>query len=89
VHADDGNRRFKYGTTKLSDLSPQDFSASLAKLRATPAEQLHAFVILRAFIRWAHRKHYLDCNPMERMRAPHRYIARERIRTHPAWAAGK
>jgi integrase len=76
------NRRFKYGATKLSELSSHDFWANLEKLRATPTQQQHAFVILRAFIHWAHRKYYFDRNPMERMQAPHRYIARERILTH-------
>jgi integrase len=32
-------------------------------------------------MRWAHRKHYLDRNPMERMQSPHPYVARERVRT--------
>jgi len=30
-------------------------------------------------MRWAHRKHYLDRNPMERMQSPHPYVARERV----------
>jgi integrase len=33
-------------------------------------------------MRWAHRKHYLDRNPMERMQSPHPYIARERVLTN-------
>lgn len=76
------NRHFKYGATKLSELSPHDLHKSLARLIKTPAEQQHAFVIVRAFIRWAHRKHYLDVNPMERMQAPHQYVPRERILTN-------
>ncbi len=74
-------RHFKYGTTKLSELSPHDLRKNLERLAKTPAEQQHAFVVLRAFIRWAHRKHYLDLNPMERMQAPHPYVPRERIVT--------
>lgn len=75
------NRHFKYGPTKLTELSPHDLHKSLARLSKTPAEQQHAFVTLRTFIRWAHRKHYLDRNPMERMQAPHSYVPRERILT--------
>ncbi len=75
------NRHFKYGQTRLCDLSPHDLWKSLDRLAKTPAEQQHAFVTLRAFIRWAHRKHYVDRNPMERMQAPHRYIPRDRILT--------
>jgi integrase len=75
-------RHFKYGSTKLSELSPHDLRQSLDRLNKTPAEQQHAFVVVRAFIRWAHRKHYLDRNPMERMQAPHSYVPRERILTN-------
>ena len=76
------NRHFKYATTKLTELSPHDLRQSLDRLRATPGEQQHAFVIVRAFLRWAHRQHYLDRNPMERMQAPHSYVPRERILTN-------
>ena len=72
-------RHFKYGITKLSELSPHDLHKSIDRLSKTPAVQQHAFVVVRAFIRWAHRKHYLDRNPMERMQAPHSYVPRERI----------
>ncbi len=75
-------RHFKYGPTKLGDLSTHDLRKSLDRLHATPGEQQHAFVILRAFIRWAHRQHYLDRNPMERMQAPHSYVPRARILTN-------
>jgi len=76
------NRHFKYGATKLSDLSPHDLRQSVERLNKTPAVQQHAFVVVRAFIRWAHRKHYLDRNPMERMQAPHSYVPRERVLTN-------
>ncbi len=75
------NRHFKYGTTKLMEISPHDLMASLDRSKHAPAEQQHAYVVLRAFLRWAHRKHYLDRNPMERMQAPHSYIPRDRILT--------
>ena len=75
------NRHFKYGTTKLSELRPHDLHKNLDRLLNRPAEQQHAFVALRAFIRWAYRKHYLERNPMDRMRAPHPYVPRERVLT--------
>jgi integrase len=74
-------RHFKYGTTKLAELTPHDLKASLARLNHTPAEQQHAYVVLRAFMRWAHRQHYLDRNPMERMQSPYSYVPRDRILT--------
>ncbi len=72
----------KYGPTELLDLTPHDLMASLARSKHTPDEQQHAYVILRAFLRRAHRKHYLDRNPMERMREPRSHIPRARILTN-------
>lgn len=76
------NRHFRYGPTKLLDLTSHDLHKSLGRLSHTPAEQQHAFVTLRTFMHWAHRRHYLDRNPMERMQAPHPYVPRERILTN-------
>lgn len=75
------NRTFRYGTTKLTDVTPHDLAHSLAKLNHTPVCQRYAFGTIRAFMRWAHRRHYLDRNPMERMQSPHPYVPRERVLT--------
>lgn len=75
-------KHFKYGVTKLTELSTQDFRANLNRLADRPAEQQHAYVALRAFIRWAYRQHYIERNPMDRMRQPHPYRARERVLTN-------
>lgn len=74
-------RHFRYGETKLSEISPHDLRKSLGRLITVPAEQQHAYVVVRAFLRWAHRKHYLDRNPMERMQAPWKYVPRARTLT--------
>lgn len=76
------NRHFKYGATKLAELSPHDLRKNIDRLSQTPAEQRYAFGVLRAFLRWAHRKHYLDRNPMERMQSPNSYVPRERVLTN-------
>ena len=75
------DRHFKYGTTKLSELRPHDLHKSMDRLMDRRAEQQHAYVALRAFLRWAYRKNYIDRNPLERMRAPHPYVPRERVLT--------
>jgi integrase len=75
------NRAFRYGTTKLTDITSRDLADSLAKLKHVPVSQRYAFSTIRAFMRWAHRMHYLDRNPMERMQSPHPYVARERVLT--------
>jgi len=75
-------RHFRYGATKLCELTPHEIHKSLNRLKSTPSEQQHAFVALRAFMRWTYRKHYFDRNPIERMRPPHSYVARQRVLTN-------
>lgn len=94
THADYGyilKRHFRYGATRLSEVSPHEIQKSIDKLAATPAMQQRAFVVLRTFIHWAHRKRYFEQNPMERMKAPHPYVPRERVLTndelHRIWNA--
>ncbi len=75
------NRDFRYGATKLSEITPYDLADSLDRLRQSPSSERYAFCVIRAFMRWAHRKHYLDHDPMERMQAPDPCAPRERILT--------
>lgn len=72
-------KHFRFGATKLNDLTPQDLTRKLGKLTDRPSEHSHAFAVLRSFIRWAYRAHYLDRNPMERMKAPDHGPTRERV----------
>ena len=75
------NRDFRYGATRLDEITPHDIHRNLDRLRHTPVHQHHAFGILRAFIRWAHRRYYIDRNPLERMEAPQKGAARQRVLT--------
>ncbi len=72
---------FKFGDTRLTEIGQQDLQRDLDKLADRPAEHQHAFVVLRAFFNWCHQRHYVDRNPMERMKPPHKYTARERVLT--------
>ncbi len=72
------NAHFKFGEMRLLELTPHDVQKKLDRLKETPAEHQHAFVVLRAFLNWAHQKHYLTESPMHRMRAPHEYVPRKR-----------
>jgi len=76
------NTAFRYGQTKVADVSPHDIITSLGRLRSAPSSERYAFTVIRAFMRWAHRKHYLDRNPMERMETPQAYVARDRVLTN-------
>jgi integrase len=74
-------KHFRFGDTRMTDITPHDLQQALGKLRDRPAEHFHAFTALRAFISWAHQKHYLDRNPMERMKQPEGSKPRSRILT--------
>ncbi|MBV9570752.1 MAG: integrase arm-type DNA-binding domain-containing protein [Alphaproteobacteria bacterium] len=72
-------KHFRFGETKLSDITPAMIDGKLSKLSATPAEQQHAFVVIRAFVKWGYRKSYIDRNPMDRMEEPKGYEARDKV----------
>jgi integrase len=74
-------KRFPFGETKLSDITARELERDLARINGR-TERHHTFVILRVFCNWAHRKHYFDRNPIERMVPPPRYKDRERILTN-------
>jgi integrase len=73
-------KRFvRYGDMRVSDISPHDINATVERLAHSPSVQHRTYAVLRAFLRWAHRKHFLDRNPMKRMQAPPDSRPRERI----------
>jgi integrase len=74
-------RHFRFGVTKLSDITPHDLIDALKKLGRSQGTHHQAYCTLRAFIRWAHRRHYVDRSPMERMQTPPPCRPRERILT--------
>jgi integrase len=75
------NRYVRYGDTRLFEITPRDIHKTIERLAHTPAVQHRVYTVLRGFLRWAHRKHYLDRSPMERMQAPPASIPRDRILT--------
>ncbi len=72
-------RYVRYGDMRLSDISPHDIRATIERLAHAPAVQHRTYTVLRAFLRWAHRQHYIDRDPMERMQAPPASTPRDRI----------
>ncbi|HEY1612246.1 MAG TPA: integrase arm-type DNA-binding domain-containing protein [Rhizomicrobium sp.] len=74
-------KHFRLGALAMADITPDDIQTRVDRLSATPVEQHHAFTVVRTFLRWAHRKHYLNNNPMDRMKSDHRYKPRARILT--------
>lgn len=74
-------RNVRYGDMRLFDISPHDIRGTIERLSHSPAVQHRTYTVLRAFLRWAHRKYYLDRNPMERMQAPPACAPRDRVLT--------
>lgn len=72
-------RYFRYGDTKLHELSARDFGQSLEKLARLPGQHKAAFGVLRAFMRWAYRRRYIAENPIARLDTPKGCEARERV----------
>jgi integrase len=73
---------FRFGETKLGEIETEELSRRLDKLADRPGEHQTAFVILRAFLRWCQRQRYLDFNPLDPLRAPHKYKPRKRVLNH-------
>jgi len=64
------DRYFKYGRTRLSEITQQDIKNRVAKLNDRPSEKFHAFVTLRRLFRWAVNNRYLEQNPMDGLSPP-------------------
>jgi integrase len=75
------NRQFRFGNTRMGQITPHDLHRDLDRLRDRPGEHHHAFCALRAFVRWAYRRHYFDRNPMDRMKAPQAPRPKDRVLT--------
>lgn len=62
----------RFNARPLSEISDQEVSLELEKLRDRPSEQLHAFRAMRTFFRWCTRppRRYLTHSPLEGYEAP-------------------
>ena len=56
---------FPFGDTKLADISKQEVSQKLARLKDTPSQQKHAAVYLKIFFNWAIDEEYIETNPLQ------------------------
>src|SRR5205085_3953260 len=56
----------------LSDLTDRDIGTALDKLNRTPSEKLHAFRMIRTFLKWCTRppRRYIPHSPLEGYEAP-------------------
>src|SRR4029077_16044661 len=72
-----------FAKRSLDTLTDSDIGDELAKLADRPSEQLHAFRILRTFLRWCTRppRRYIPHNPLEGYEAPSQDRKRKRVLT--------
>ena len=73
-------RHFAFGRKHLADIAPQDIARKLDRLATTPAEQNHALVAVKIFLRWAQRRNYIEHSPCEGMQTSKR-SPRDRVLT--------
>ena len=64
---------------RLSNITPHVIVRKLDALKDTPAEQIHAFVVARAFLNWCVRRHYVAESPCARMTLPAKPVVRDRV----------
>lgn len=60
-------RHFRFGSTRVADITPQMINQRIDRLRNTVSEQNHALVAVKIFFRWATRRHYVEHSPCEGM----------------------
>jgi integrase len=72
---------FPFGRQSVGDIGPRDILRKLGALSDRPSEKHHAYVALRAFLRWCARQHLIDRSPMENMSPPPAGASRERALT--------
>ncbi|MDP6708258.1 MAG: integrase arm-type DNA-binding domain-containing protein, partial [Alphaproteobacteria bacterium] len=72
-------RHFPFGSTLLTDISTDDVMRRINRLRDTPSEQNHAFMVARTFFRWAARNRLIDRSPLEGLSLPSPIGSRERV----------
>lgn len=56
---------FPFGDKKLADITKQDISQKLARLKETPSQQKHAAIYLKVFFNWAIAEEYVETNPLQ------------------------
>jgi integrase len=79
---------FPFGKKHLDEITYDDIMRRLAKLAKTPSEQSHAVMVVKIFLRWAHKppRRYMPTNPTEGMTVI-KHASRTRVLSEPELAA--
>ena len=65
----------------VAEMTTDDITRQLDKLRTTPGTSLHAFWAMRLFMRWCVKRRYVQHSPIEGLDAPSHSKPRERVLT--------
>jgi integrase len=71
-------RHFAFGRKNLAEITRNDISQKLEKIKGITSEQNHAIVAAKIFFKWAVRNGYVDQSPCESF-SPIKRLPRERV----------
>lgn len=77
------DKHFKFGRKRLNDITRDDIQSRIAKIRTSPSEKNHAFVVIRTFLNWAVREGHLEKSPVFGMKPPGQRRVRDHVLTDP------
>lgn len=63
------SRHFKFETTQVEDISPQQVMNAIDAISA-PSERTHAYTAAKTFFNWCLEREYCVRNPLEKMKKP-------------------
>jgi integrase len=69
----------KFRGTHLSEITAQDITKILDRLKDTPSEQNHAYAAAKTFFNWAESREYIERTPMAKLSMPAVIRSRERV----------
>jgi integrase len=71
---------FPFWDTRLADISAEDITKKLDKLKDTPSQKNHAAVYAKAFFNWSIRQGYVEINPLQHYKQSKK-VRRKRVLT--------
>lgn len=74
-------KHFRFAGRALSSITTDEILTIIDGMSQTKTEQLHVFLVGRTFFRFCMERKYLTHSPYEGLRAPGRFVTRERVLT--------
>lgn len=70
---------FRFGRKRLDEITRTDIQSRIRKIKTSPSEQNHAFVVIRTLMNWALREQYIEQSPIASMKPPTKPKARDHV----------